>query len=138
MNGVTLGWLYEFHPHILGQFDLPPRTAGVTLDMDQLMKLTPKVKVPASIPAFPAVSYDETLPIPANGAVGPLLKEIQKRTPLLADIEIVNLYESNPADRRLTVRCTYRAADRTLTEAEVKREHEGVLATLKNHLANVQ
>jgi phenylalanyl-tRNA synthetase beta chain len=135
VDGTDVGTVYEVHPEVLSTFDLPSRTAAATIDLSKLLSLASKVRVPEKLPAFPPVSYDETLPISAKTSVGTLMHDIQKRTPLLTGIETVDLYEGSPTDRRVTIRFTYRSPERTLTEAEVKKEHEGVLATLKNHLS---
>lgn len=135
VHGKEVGSVYEIHPEVLQRFDLPARTAAVTIDLSMLLKETSTVKVPTPLPAFPPVSYDETLPMSTKSELGPLLHDIQHRTPLLAEIKIIDLYEGSPTDRRVSIRCTYRSPERTLTEAEVKAEHEGVLATLRNHLS---
>jgi len=53
---------------------------------------------------------------------------MQHASDLLESVEVADLF-SDPEKEgtyNLTLRCTYRKEDRTLTEEEVKKEHEAV------------
>jgi phenylalanyl-tRNA synthetase beta subunit len=76
------------------------------------------------------VTFDETVPLSGNSTYAALIASLRNIDPLLETIETVDLYEKD-VNRTMTLRFTYRATDKTLTEEEVKKVHEKILAALK-------
>jgi phenylalanyl-tRNA synthetase beta chain len=128
-QGKTVGLLTEVQPEVRRAFDLPGRTAVATLDLGVLKKLEPFVAIATPLPAFPSVELDETI-APPKTAYAQLMQKLKKIDPLLKAIETVDLYE-DATRKTMTFRFTYRADDRTLTQAEVEGIHAKVLAELK-------
>ncbi len=125
-----LGHICELHPTILRRFDLPHRAAVAVIDLNQLLALKTGATVASPLPQFPAISYDVTVTRSHKDEVAPLLRELQGSDPLLAEVSIADLYSGKPLkndDYNLTLRFTYRAPDRTLTEEEAQRVHEKIL-----------
>ncbi len=134
VNGRKVGCLYELHPTVCAAFDLPARAAAVTLNLTMLFAEKPADIFAAPVPAFPDVTYDETIQRTQKDAVETLLKKARAADPLLADVSVKDLYNGKPlkdGEYNLTLRFTYRAADRTLTEDEAKKVHEKVLGAMK-------
>jgi phenylalanyl-tRNA synthetase beta chain len=135
-KGKVIGNLFEIHPSICTACDLPGRAAAATLDWNALMVMEPSVAIVKALPAFPAVTYDETVPAKAGTRTSSLLDGLRAVDPLLESVEIVNLYQ-NPADitdKRLTLHFVYRSPERTLLQAESDAAHAKVLAHVKGKI----
>ncbi len=126
-----VGWVYEVHPEIRKIFDLRGRAAIATIDLSALLSLPGNATAAiASVPQFPAVTYDVTLALSHREQAGPMLRQLRQADSLLENVEVVDLYSGKPMEKgqfTLTLRFTYRASDRTLTEDEAKKAHDKVL-----------
>ncbi len=128
-GGKRIGLLFEVHPRIRAATELPFRAAACVIDADILFSLVPETRIFTPLPAFPGISFDETLPLEAGAEHAQVLARLSSAEALLRSIETVDLYEAN-GTRTLTLRFTYRAPDRTLTQEEVEKVHATVLAQL--------
>lgn len=127
---VTAARVFDVKPSVLAAFDLPHRASCATLDLTALGALTGAVIKAVPLPAHPAVTYDLTFKRTHNDAIGPLLAKLRGASPMLESVDVKDLYDGKgvePGSYNATLRFTYRAADRTLTEQEAKAEHEKVL-----------
>lgn len=130
INGAVVGLLCELHPAVSAAFDLPGRAAVALLDLTSLLTLPSLPSLFVALPQHPSVTYDLTVTLDSSKKSADFIAQVRKSSPLLADVSVVDLYEGPPLARgqyNLTVRCTYQAPDRTLTEEEVKREYGKVL-----------
>lgn len=124
--GKTIGTIYELHPAIRARFDLSYRSAAATFNVTELLELPSSVKIAASTPHFPAVTYDLTVKRTHHKPFADLMRKLAKSDPLLENVAVHDVYSGKPlaeSEYNLTLRCTYRSANRTLTEEEVKRAH---------------
>jgi len=122
---TTVGMLFEIHPTVRARFDLTTRTAATVINLDILLGVAAQTVIAAHLPNHPSVTYDITVPLHASKQLGPLLAEIRATSELLESVEVTDLYSGKPlaADQyTVTLRCVYRAKDRTLTEEETKKE----------------
>lgn len=129
IDGKPAGIVCELHPEIAAAFGLPGRAAVALLDLTAILSFPPKDVVYQPLPQFPAITYDLTVTLDASKSSAEFLEKVRKSSPLLTDVSVVDLYEGAPLAKgqyNLTVRCTYRASDRTLTEEEVKKEQEKI------------
>lgn len=127
---VPIGVLCELHPDVREKFSLRHRAAAAVLDMETILALTPLIRIPTPVPLFPAVTYDVTIPLSHREQAGPLLARLRAADPLLQQVEVTDLYAGKDLQKdeyRLTVRFTYRAPERTLTEEEAKQVHQKIL-----------
>lgn len=129
----AVGLLCEVHPLLIDAFKLPGRAVFCTLDLSTLFALPSRPHTLKEIPNFPAVRYDVTIRRAQNDAMTKLLTKLRTASTLLEDVAVTDLYQgkNTPAAHfDATLRFTYRSGERTLTEEEVKKEHEKVLAIL--------
>ena len=127
-----MGSLYAIHPHVRERFSLRHRAAVATLDLETLLALPKRDTLARPVPQFPAITYDVTLPLSQREQAGDLLRTLRGADPLLESVEVTNLYAGKAqekGDYALTLRFTYRAPDRTLSEGEAKPLHEKILRT---------
>lgn len=132
-NGKSIGEIYEIHPVVRKRFGLPHRAAAATLDLEVLLAVPSPITMQKELSSFPAISYDITVKRTAKDVTGTLLKKLREASSLLESVDVQDIYEGKPlsaGEYNLTLRFVYRAADRTLTEEEVKKEHEKVSAML--------
>ncbi len=127
MVGQTpIGLLCEVHPDIRERFELPGRAAVVIIDLAALLALPPSSRLMRPLPQFPSVQYDVTTTKTKRDAVGSMVTKLRGSDPLLESVEVVDLYTGKPLtddQYNLTLRFTYRAPDRTLTETEAQAVH---------------
>lgn len=130
VDGAHVGTVCEIHPSVCTAFDLPFRAAAATVDVTALLQKPATITKEKPRAQFPAVSYDVTLPRTQSDVLGPLLGKARAASTLLEHVEVADIYDGQPLKDgayNLTLRFTYRAPDRTLTDDEVKKEHEKVL-----------
>ncbi len=130
VEGELIGHLFELHPSIRATLGLTGRVAVVTIGLYRLVTLTPKVMVVKPLPVFPAITFDETVPLTGKRPYADLVKSLKAIDPLLTEIETVNVYEKENLKTQ-TLHFTYRSPDRTLTQEEVEKVHGKVVAELK-------
>jgi len=129
-KGTDIGLVYEVHPSVRKKFDLPFRAAAATVDLAALLTYPAAIAMQKPLSQFPAVSYDVTVKRERSDELGPLLHKLRTGSPLLEQVSVADIYDGKPLTNgayNLTLRFVYRSPERTLTEEEVKREHEKVL-----------
>jgi len=131
VGGTTIGTLFEITPTVASQFDLPPRAAAALINLTAFFGIEPVSVIAEALPQFPSVIYDETVAFSHSHVLQEVLGKASEASKLLEHIEVADLYSKEGAsDYNLTLRCTYRAEDRTLTEEEAKKEHEKVMKVI--------
>lgn len=133
-EGSIVGTICELHPAITERFHLPYRAAAATLDLSSLLHAAPAPHPFTALPNFPSIIYDETVERSHASSIQPLLQSLATAHPLLSSVAIHDLYDGpplGPLSYNVTLRFTYRAADRTLTEAEVKTAHDEVMRLVR-------
>lgn len=124
---TPVGRIFSVHPSIAASFDLPHRAAAVLLDGDALLAIVPSITIARPVPQFPSIVYDVTLTgRRMTEQIGDLLKRLRGSHAFLENVAVKDLYAAG-GSYNLTLTFTYRAADRTLTEEEVKLVHEKIL-----------
>lgn len=126
VNDQHVGKLFEVHPAVRERFDLPHRSAALTINLDALLKIAPAARHAASVSQYPAITYDVTMTLDRRKILKRILEKIRASSPLLESVQVADIYSGKPLQKdqyNVTVRCTYRSTERTLTEEEVKKEH---------------
>lgn len=133
MIGTTVvGSIYELHPALVQSFDFPGRVGIAELDWSAILAISPMTNLVTPIPKFPAITYDETLPLTSKFDWSALQKKRSSLDPLLTNVEIVDLYEG-PNGKTVTLRCTYRSEKDTLTETQAESAHKKFLTLLQSY-----
>jgi phenylalanyl-tRNA synthetase beta chain len=137
--GTQLGRVSELHPSYLEAYEIrTPRVAYAEIDFEELERRVPERRSVRTPPRVPAVERDLAVIVrerqPAaeveaviRGAAGELLREL----------ELLSRYEGpqlGPDEVSLAYRLRLQAADRTLTEDEVKALLDAVTAALGEQL----
>ncbi|MDR2892585.1 MAG: phenylalanine--tRNA ligase subunit beta [Deltaproteobacteria bacterium] len=135
INGqsVQLGWIGRVKPEIADVYHARKNVWAAELDMDLLYKLSLGVKPRSKpLPVFPPVRRDITVIAPLGLEAEAVLAVIKKSSPAgLESVSLVDLFlPAGGQERNLTFRLTYRAADRTLQDAEVDKLRDSMAAAL--------
>ncbi|WP_448527867.1 phenylalanine--tRNA ligase subunit beta [Parathermosynechococcus lividus] len=134
LNGEHLGFFGQLHPQFAATLELPHAVYVFELELEVL--LAPLVdrfghETFQPFSTYPASDRDLAFFAPADLTVGELRRTLWKaaggRSSLLESVELFDEYAGvgvPPGQRSLAFRLTYRAPDRTLTEAEVNELHQ--------------
>ncbi len=135
---VPLGVFGQLNPLLARQYDLTAPVLLAELDLDQLLARRQAARTFKPLPQFPAIRRDVALLVAETVTHEAVLAAVkQARVPHLEQVELFDLYRGPnvPAGQKsLAYACTYRAADRTLTDEEVNRVHAGLVEHLKRAL----
>ena len=128
-----LGYIGELHPDVLEGLSLP-RCLVLELDFEKLLQyLSPKLTV-RSLPRFPSVERDLAMVVDETFPAQRIIDWIKDlRNALIENVEVFDQYRGAPipaGKKSLAYTISYRAEDRTLTDAEVQPLHQELVARL--------
>jgi phenylalanyl-tRNA synthetase beta chain len=128
----VLGEVGELHPRVSAAFDLPRGVLGLRLSLDALlraMKLVPQYR---PIPRLPAVLRDLAVVV-AEEVSAASVEAVVREEPLVDAVTLFDVYRGAPLPagrKNLALAISYRAADRTLTDAEADGAHAKIVRRL--------
>ncbi len=135
--GETAGWLGELHPSVAARWDVE-RAAGFELELDTLLDAAVQVPDYEDLTSFPAVRQDLALSVGDDIAAADVVAAVrQAGGALLRRAEVFDVYRGAQVGEgraSLALRLEFRAADRTLTDAEVAQRREKIVAALTEQL----
>lgn len=133
LDGEVLGELGRVKPELADAYEARKDVWIAELDAD-LLKARAEARVQgfAALAKFPPVRRDVTFACPAHLDAAALLDAARgAREKLLSDVLLVNVYQPEPGgERNLSLRLTYRHAERTLKDAEADKAHAKVVAAV--------
>lgn len=134
-QGVCLGYLGELHPTVVAAFDCSGPIYVAELSLEALLGLPGRPVVHRPLPRFPGVVRDLALVVPGEVESGEIIGAIREmESPLIKTISLFDVYtgEQVPSGQKsLAYSILYQAEDRTLTDEEVNRLHQKVVAHLQ-------
>jgi len=130
LDGEVLGELGRVKPELADAYEARKEVWLAELDAD-LLKARAEARVQGftALAKFPPVRRDVTFACPANIEAAALLDAARgAKEKLLSDVLLVNVYQPEPGgERNLSLRLTYRHAERTLKDAEADKAHAKVV-----------
>src|SRR5438046_1556992 len=120
---LPLGELGQLSPALAKKYDLRDAVFLAELNLDQLLARRNPSKSFKSLPQFPSSRRDVAMLVPESVTHDAVLQTVKQAKP--ANLESVDLFDvfrgKNVPDgqKSLAYAFTYRAADKTLTDAEV-------------------
>jgi phenylalanyl-tRNA synthetase beta chain len=129
---TVLGEVGEIHPRVAAAFELPRGVLAFRLSIDALLRHARLVPRYRPIPRFPAVLRD--LAVVVNEAVeaADVLAAVREE-PLVEGAVLFDVYRGAPLPegrKNLALAISYRAPDRTLTDAEADAAHVAIVKRL--------
>ncbi|MFZ5815401.1 MAG: phenylalanine--tRNA ligase subunit beta [Bacillota bacterium] len=135
VGGQVVGHLGELHPKVQEAWDLPGRVYVAEIAFRPLVEAARPQREYGAVPRFPAVSRDVAMLVGLDLPASRVEEAIrQAGGELLEEVTLFDLYQGErlPAGKRsLAYRLTYRAADRTLTDADLEPVHNRVREALR-------
>jgi phenylalanyl-tRNA synthetase beta chain len=140
VGGDVVGWLGEVAPRTLAAYEVTGPVTLFELSVAALVAAASRASVAyREIPRFPAVSLDVALVVPED-VTAERVENVMRSAgrPLRESARLFDVYRDAPdaADearrlpkgtKSLAFSLRYRAADRTLTDEEVRRVHDKVI-----------
>jgi phenylalanyl-tRNA synthetase beta chain len=132
--GTDLGWFGEVALAAREVFDLPAPVFVAELSVTALAALPSATPRYEPLPRFPAVQRDLAIVVGSEIGAGEVEAAIRAMNlPLLTRITLFDVYTGGQVGagrRSLAWSLTFQAPDRTLTDAEVNRLHERIVAEI--------
>jgi phenylalanyl-tRNA synthetase beta chain len=130
--GAELGYFGELARRAREAFDLPAPVFVAELSVTTLAALPPPATRYEPLPRFPAVQRDLAIVVAGDVTADDVEDAIRgMNVPLLTRISLFDVYtggQVGAGKRSLAWSLTFQAPDRTLTDAEVNRLHERIVA----------
>jgi phenylalanyl-tRNA synthetase beta chain len=133
-DSLTLGTLGKIKSTALKQFGIKHDVYFFDLDFEAICTLAAAPKAFSSLPVYPAVKRDIALLLPLRISAGEVLNAVaDSREKLIEHCEIFDIYTGEPIKdgyKSVALSITYRSADKTLTEKNVEKSHQKIVAML--------
>jgi phenylalanyl-tRNA synthetase beta chain len=125
-----VGYLGQIHPDVCDELGLPPFSV-FELDFEGLLQYAPRRITVRSLPRFPAVERDLAVVVDRAFPSQQIISWIASLgESLIRHIEVFDQYLGSPipeGKKSLAYKISYRADDRTLTDAEVHALHQRIV-----------
>lgn len=125
-----LGYAGQIHPDLCEALELPPCFV-FELDFDRLLEYAPRRVTARHLPRFPSVERDLALVVDGAFPSQQIVSWISNLgEALLENVEVFDQYLGPPipeGKKSLAYKISYRADDRTLTDAEVQAVHQRIV-----------
>ncbi len=130
------GTMGEVHPKVAQAFDLSGSVSVIEIDLEELLGKATGVKRYQPIPRFPSVTRDIALLVDAP-ATFKQVRQVIHSFALARKVVLFDVYSGQqiPKDKRsFAVRIVYQSATHTLTDEEVDKIQDQMLARLRQEL----
>ena len=133
-----IGELGQLLPALAKQYDLRDAALLAELNLDLLLTRRNPIKSFKPLPQFPSIRRDVAMLVPEATTHDAVLQVVKQAKP--ANLEAVELFDVfrgknvPEGQKSLAYAFTYRAADKTLTDAEVNAAHTKVVDAFKAQL----
>lgn len=134
LNGEAIGFIGELHPTVAKTYDLG-RTYVFELNYEKIMQQSVGYINYQPIPKFPGVTRDIALVVDSEVRAASLIQTIhQNGGSILKDAHVFDVYEGEHMEagkKSVAIRLAYLDESNTLTEEQVTKVHEAILAALE-------
>jgi phenylalanyl-tRNA synthetase beta chain len=134
----VLGILGELDAGVAASFDIEQRVYLATLDLEAMIALASPVRRVQDFSRFPALVQDLAIvvreSVPSAEIEGWIRRVGGK---LVHEVQLFDLYQGTPipeGEKSLAYHIVYQALDRTLTDAEVAKQHQRIVGALTHQL----
>ncbi len=131
-----VGILGDVHPKIAQAFELSNAICLIEIDLEKLLTKITGIKEYQSIARFPSVTRDIALVIDEQVSYGRVEETIQS-FPLVTKVALFDLYRGEQiaeGKKSFAIRIVYQSPSHTLTDEEVDRTQQQMLAKLHQEL----
>ncbi|HYC55288.1 MAG TPA: phenylalanine--tRNA ligase subunit beta [Candidatus Binatia bacterium] len=135
---AVVGHLGKLHPDIAEELEITEEIFLAEIDYPEVVEYSPRHQGLRPIPRFPSSTRDVSLLVPRQTPANAAVEVVERlEDPCIESIVVFDEYSGAgiaQEEKALGYTIVYRAADRTLTDAEVSALHEKVLDVLIEQL----
>jgi phenylalanyl-tRNA synthetase beta chain len=135
---LPLGELGQLLPTLAKKYDLRDAVFLAEFNLDLLLAKRNPAKSFKALPQFPSSRRDVAMLVPETVTHDAVLQAVkQAKAANLESVELFDVFRGKgiaEGQKSLAYAFTYRAADKTLTDADVNSAHEKILGALKTQL----
>jgi phenylalanyl-tRNA synthetase beta chain len=128
-----VGYLGQLHPSLCDEFGLPPFLL-FELDLEKSLEYAPRKIALRNLPRFPSVGRDFALVVEREFQSQRIVNWIKNLgEALIEHVEVFDEYRGAPVPegrKSLAYKISYRAEDRTLTDAEINALHQNLVSEI--------
>ena len=127
----VVGYVGEIDRQVLARFGIDDRVACLEVDASVLLGDVPKVPMAKPVSRFPSSHFDLAFAVPTRVTASALQRALRQAAgALVEDVTLFDVFRKTATDdsRSLAYRLRLRAADRTLTDAEVASTRSACIA----------
>jgi phenylalanyl-tRNA synthetase beta chain len=132
VEGEVVGHLGEVAPALTAEYHLPRKVAAFEINLDALFAHAPEVLQAGELRVMPAATQDLSLLVSLDVPAADLIAVIREGAgDLLEDVSLVDDYRGDnvpSGNKSVTFSLRFRAADRTLTQAEATLSKDAAVA----------
>lgn len=136
-GGEIVGWVGDVHPLVAREWDLDA-VAAFEVDLDAVSAHALTLAVYEDLTSFPELREDIAIVVDGEVPAATVLEAVRAAAgELLARAEVFDVYRGEQIAQgrtSLAIALTFRAPDRTLTDADVAPVREKILARLRTQL----
>lgn len=133
-DGERLGMVGQLHPDVAASYQVPEASFLFEMDMALVMAAAKGLREYEPLPKYPAVERDVAMVLGREAAAADVADTIRRAGGALCEsVRLFDVYEGpqvGDGRKSLAFSITYRAVDRTLTDAEVNEVHDAVRAAI--------
>lgn len=126
--------LATLHPKVSKNFELTKNTVIFEFDFDLILNAETKIKKYKEISKFPSSDRDMNFILDKKVLVFDFMKKLSSSDSLITSIDLFDVYEWEQAwewNKSVTFKIEYWSSDKTLTDDEVNKAHEKLIAKSK-------
>jgi len=139
VDGQHVGLVGQVNPRVASEFDLESPVAMFEVDLDALLPHVSGLRRYQALAPYPSVEEDVAVIVDADVPAA-RVRGIIQAAPLVRSVRLFDVY-SGPqvaaGKKSLAFSVSYQAADHTLTDDEVRRQQESILARLRQEVGAV-
>ena len=132
LDGAVVGHAGELHPVVGKAYGLPPRTSVAEVDLDALLAAAVTITPAPTFSTYPVAKEDVALVVDAALPASDVAATLREGAgELLESLRLFDVYtgaQIGEGRKSLAFAMRFRAADRTLTDAEVAAARESAVA----------
>ena len=133
VRGEELAQVGEIHPDVAERFSIETRAYVAVVHLCRLPEFATEIGAVRALPKFPPVTRDIALLMDESVEVGPLMAAIQRAGGrLLEEVSLFDIYRGlqlGLGKKSVAFSLSFRAPDRTLTDAEIATAMDKILDT---------
>jgi phenylalanyl-tRNA synthetase beta chain len=133
---VVLGEIGQVDPRVAHRSGIRDAVFVGEIDLDQFLARRGTARAFKALPVFPSVRRDVAMIVAETVTHAVIAQAVRSaRAPNLETIELFDVFRGQqvgPGEKSMAYAFTYRAADRTLTDAEVNAAHSRIVEQLKS------